>query len=129
MENQMSALAECEDCHKRFAINKDNVIQREFESNGQSILLTYYDCPDCGRRHFVQIDNKESGYKLQACKTQMTNLMVLRRKGKNTRKQSEKFKRTRQDLSDYRTKLMKEFTGKTCYDKESDSEFVLRFSV
>lgn len=129
MENQMSTLAECEDCHKRFAINKDNVIQREFESNSQSILLTYYDCPDCGRRHFVQIDDKESGYKLQACKTQMTNLMVLRRKGKNARKQSEKFKRTRQDLSDYRIKLMKEFTGKTCYDKESDSEFVLRFSV
>lgn len=97
MENQMSTLAECEDCHKRFAINKDNVIQREFESNGQSILLTYYDCPDCGRRHFVQIDDKESGYKLQACKTQMTNLMVLRRKERtqeNNRKNSKELDRT-----------------------------------
>lgn len=57
-------------------------------------------------------------------------LSVARNKGKEIpRKQLVKFKKARQHLSDYRMKLMKEYTGKSIHNDETDSDFVLRFSI
>ena len=53
----------------------------------------------------------------------------MRQKGKNiSKKQSDKFKKSRQHLSDYRMNLMKEFTGKTAIDV-TGIEYTLRFSI
>ena len=136
-ENQdgILLLVECEDCGLKFEIKSREdssliVHKRIFEVNKQSIFLTYYDCPSCGRRHFVQVDDSTSLRKLNEVKKQFVKLSVLKKKGKAIpEKQSGKFKKTRQDLSDYRTNLMKEFTGKKAYDREEHRYFVLKFSV
>lgn len=131
----MSLLVECEDCKTKFYISSDQTInsithKKEFSINGQSIFLTYYDCPSCGRRHFVQIDDAISLNKLNEVSKQFAKLIAAKRKGKDiSQKQSAKFKKARQNLSDYRMNLMKEYTGKLLHDNETDSDFELKFSV
>lgn len=131
---QFNLMFECEDCKKKFPVTQGQgpnslTHKREFKSNGQSIFLTYYDCPHCGKRHFVQIDDISSLQELVRVTGEFRSLMVKRQKGKTiSKKQSEKFKKSRQHLSDYRMNLMKEFTGKIAVD-ETGIEYVLRFSV
>lgn len=123
---------ECEDCKQKFDVSSDKTIthKREFKVNGKSIFLTYYDCPSCGRRHFVQIDDVKSLIKLESVEKMFIKLSVARQKDKPiSEKQRDKFKKTRKDLSDYRMKLMKEYTALSVYDDETKSNFILRFSI
>ena len=58
---RMSLMVECEDCKQKFEIASSEAAhsvthKKEFNVNGQSIFLTYYDCPKCGRRNYVKID-------------------------------------------------------------------------
>ena len=132
---RMTLLVECEGCKHRFEITSNEAAylvthKKEFNVNGQSIFLTYYDCPKCGRRHYVQIDDATSLNKLKEVSRQFVKLAVLKKKDKEIpQKQSAKFKKARQNLSDYRMNLMKEYTGKLLHDNETDSDFELRFSV
>lgn len=126
-------MIECKVCNAKFDIGADSKVQvshkKEFKVNGQSIFLTYYDCPSCGKRYFVQIDDSNSLRELWKVKKQFTELAIARREDKEIlKKQSEKFKKARQHLSDYRTKLMKEYTGKCAID-EAGKIYVLRFNV
>ncbi len=131
---QFNLMFECEDCKKKFPITGEQAPnslthKKEFKSNGQSIFLTYYDCPHCGKRHFVQIDDINSLQELVRVTKEFKSLMIKRQKGKTiSKKQSDKFKKSRQHLSDYRMNLMKDFTGKLAID-ETGTEHVLRFSV
>lgn len=126
---------ECENCKQKFSVMQDQasnslIHKKEYKLNGQSIFLTYYDCPKCGRRHYVQIDDAVSFNKLKEVSKQFVKLATLKKKDKEIpQKQSAKFKKARQNLSDYRMKLMKEYTGKLLHDNETDSDFILRFSV
>ena len=130
-----SLLVECEECKRKFEISSgENSNQvnhkKEFNINGKSIFLTYYDCPKCGRRHFVQIDDEITLEKLKEVKSMFIKLSVMRYKGNNIhKKQLVKFKKAREDLSKHRTLLMKEYTDKSIHDDETDSNFVVRFSV
>ena len=126
----MSLLVECENCKEKFRIENDKVThKKEFKSNGQSIFLTYYDCPSCGRRHYVQIDDLVSLGKLKEVNTMFIKLSVAKSKGKEIpKKQLDKFKKARQNLSDYRINLMKEYTDKSVIDENGGVQ-ILRFSV
>lgn len=132
---QMNLLVECENCKEKFNItsgNEQNTIthKKEFSVNGKSIFLTYYDCPSCGRRHFVQIDNDITLRKLRNVSKQFAKLTTIKCKGKQiSKEQSEKFKKARKNLMESRTVLMKEYTGKLIHDNETDSDFILRFSI
>ena len=131
---QFKLMFECKDCKKKFPVTQDQAPnslshKKEFISDGQSIFLTYYDCPYCGKRHFVQIDDTSSMQELVGVTNEFKSLMVKRQKGKTiSKKQSDKFKKSRQHLSDYRMNLMKEFTGKIAVD-ETGAEYTLRFSI
>ena len=133
--NKLNLMFECESCKQKFPVSQDKTPnslthKKEYKSNGQSIFLTYYDCPSCGRRHYVQIDDTSSLQELTRITTEFRALMVKRQKGKTiSKKQSDKFKKARQHLSVYRTNLMKQFTGALVHDNETDSDFELRFSI
>lgn len=132
--NKLNLMFECEDCKQKFPVTQDQAPnslthKKEYKSNGQSIFLTYYDCPNCGRRHFVQIDDVSSLQELVRVTNEFKSLAIKRQKGKTiSKKQSDKFKKSRQHLSDYRINLMKEFTGKIAVD-ETGVEYTLRFSI
>ena len=127
--NGVSILAECEDCKCKFEVNGSIIKNAPFVVNGSQYFLTYYDCPSCNRRHFVQVDDIKSKQQLVGITVQFAKLTSARGRGKSiSKKQAEKFKKIRQHLSDYRTALMKELTGKSATD-EAGNTFVLRFSV
>ena len=127
-KKETTFLIECEECKTKVKGTSVNH-KKEFKANGQSIFLTYYDCSYCGRRHFVQIDDVNSLQKLARVNNEFKSLAIKRQKGKTiSKKQSDKFKKARQDLSIYRTNLMKEFTGKTITDVTGKT-YELRFSI
>lgn len=134
-EERASLLVECEECKRKFEITADEAAnslfnKKEYKVDGESAFLTYYDCPCCGKRHCVQVDDRRSLRELKEVANQFTELFLLRKKGKEiSQKQSAKFKKTRQHLSDYRTSLMEKYTGKLVHDNDTDSDFVLRFSI
>lgn len=122
---------ECENCKQRFDVSSDGVVnhKKEFKVKDKSIFLTYYDCPSCGRRHYVQIDDAISLNKLKRIEEMFIKISVAKKKGKAIpEKQLEKFKKARKNLSEYRINLMKEFTGIKISD-ETGTEYDLRFSV
>ena len=132
---QFKLMFECEDCKNKFPIGSNEAPnslthKKKFVSEGKLIFLTYYDCPSCGKRHYVQIDDAFSLGQLEKVKKMFIKLSVMKRNGKEiSRKQSAKFKNARQHLSDYRMNLMKEYSGKLIRSDETESYTELRFSV
>lgn len=131
--NPLSLMVECEECKEKFSIATDTssvTYKREFRVEERSIYLTYYDCPKCGKRHFVQIDDEKSLELLKVNEGQFVHNAVLRTRGKKLRKKKiDQYKDVKRRLTNYRGELMKEFTGKELYDEERGSSFELRFSV
>lgn len=131
--NGFSVLAECQECGKKFEMSSTNEVvqhKKEFKVNEQSIFVTYYDCPDCGRRHYIKIDNQSTLNELKDVERQFVKLAAAKTKGKTVpQKQSAKFKKSREHLAHSRNELMKQYTGKLIHDSDTDSEFELRFSV
>lgn len=126
----MKVKAICQKCKSSFDISEENLVyQKEYSYEGQSIFLTYFDCPKCNRRHFVQIDNQKSKELLERCKMDFARLSIAKSKGqviKNNRKK--KFDAERKYLSKFRNELAKEFSGRQVVDLETGNIFVLLFS-
>lgn len=133
--NDISLSAVCEGCGTNFRISTAEAMvqvqhKKEYEVNGQSIFLTYYDCPECGRRHYVQIDDRKTLNELKVVSRQFVRLSVARKLGKTIPKsQTDAFKKKRQDLLQLRSDLKKRFTGTVLVDKDTGVEFALRFSL
>lgn len=122
--------AECEDCHEKFSISKECVFAREFKINKRSIYITYYDCPECSKRHFVQIDDEQSLKLLETVKKCFVCNTKIKTKGQKLKKCSiNQYKMACKRLSDYRRELMKEYNNKILHDDERNLNFKLRFSV
>lgn len=126
----MKVKAICQKCKSSFDISEESLVyQKEYSYEGQSIFLTYFDCPKCNRRHFVQIDNQKSKELLERCKMDFTRLSIAKSKGqviKNNRKK--KFDAERKYLSKFRNELAKEYSGRQVVDLETGNIFVLLFS-
>lgn len=126
----MKVKAICQKCKSSFDISEENLVyQKEYSYEGQSIFLTYFDCPKCNRRHFVQIDNQKSKELLERCKMDFARLSIAKSKGqviKNNRKK--KFDAERKYLSKFRNELAKEYSGRQVVDLETGNIFVLLFS-
>lgn len=131
MSKEVSLLVECEECHEKFTIRSHWVTHnKEYHVKGQSIFLTYYDCPSCGRRHFVQIDDNRTLEILKVNRRMFTKLAAKRTMDKAIPKsQSDKYKKQTKHLRNCRMELMKEFTGVMLHDDETDTSFELRFSI
>lgn len=129
VSGSLSILAECESCKSKFEVNGSVLKNGIYMVSDNQYFLTYYDCPSCNRRHFVQVDDIKSKQQLVGITVQFAKLTSARGRGKSiSKKQAERFKKVRQHLSDYRTALMKELTGKSATD-EAGTVYVLRFSV
>ena len=125
----MNVKAICQRCKEAFSVSEENLVyQKEFVYDGQSIFLTYFDCPKCGRRHFVQIDDQKSKELLERCKRDFVSLSIAKRKGQIKKNRKKKFDAERKYLSEFRNKLAKEYSGRQVVDLETGNTFVLLFS-
>lgn len=126
----MNVKAICQRCKEAFSVSEENLnYQKEFVYDGQSIFLTYFDCPKCGRRHFVQIDDQKSKELLERCKRDFVGLSIAKSKGHKIKdNRRKKFDAERKYLSEFRNKLAKEYSGRQVVDLETGNIFVLLFS-
>lgn len=132
--NESSGLkiqAVCEDCKESFSVTNENLVYgQRYESEDKSIFLSYYDCPKCGRRHYVQVDDHRTMEILDKCKKQFVKLSVLKNKGQTiSKKLSVKFEKDRKHLGIARSELMKAYQDKTIHNPETGEDIVLRFSI
>lgn len=109
-------LFECEDCGTKFYLGTNGVEVKygvPFTTrDGRSIFITYYDCPKCDRRHYVQIDDTRSNQMKKETSVMFRKLSKKRLNFKDIpKKQNEKFKKLNNALENYRFELKKEFNG------------------
>lgn len=130
----------CTQCNEKFELStnligmnginhKVEFTYKEESKEEKKIYLTYYVCPKCGKKYFVQIDDDTS---LKAFKTVSKNFVKLARIKKNgdvPKKKKQKFNKQRKMLEVYRNNLKTEFTGKVIHDDRTDEEFILVFSI
>ena len=128
----MTANVECKKCKSVFAIGPTNItFDKMYEDeNGRSILLTYFDCPDCQERHYVQVDNQQSREVKKKTQRTFAQLSVMKNKNKPIPKQQQnKFNRLRKDLNDRRFELMKQYDGSIVTDTETGDKIKLNFTI
>lgn len=132
-DSVLSMMVKCEDCNSNFGISEKSTnitYKRKFLVNGRSIYLTYYDCPNCGRRHYVQIDDDKSLEMLKHNEKQFAHNAALKSRGQKLRKKKiDQYKNSKNQLSNYRLELMKEFSDAIIYDAETNDMIKVRFSV
>lgn len=130
--NGLSFKTECSDCKNSFEVTKDKVVfNQPFKAkDGQTIFLTYYVCPECGRRHYSQIDDKTTSELRKETSKVGAKLFAISSKGKQVpRKQKEKFDREQRRLTLLRTQLVKKYEGETVTDTETGEEVNLHIEL
>lgn len=130
--NDLNVKIECKECKTMVDVTKDKVsFNVPFkDKTGQTILLTYFDCPVCHTRHYVQIDDRRTS-ELRKDATKLTARAFSKRsKGKQIpQKQNDKLKKQRRQLSMLRDELMQKYEGSTVTNTITGEEVELHFSV
>lgn len=123
----LKAMAECVQCKAKFQVDASNVKKKEFEAqDGNRVWLTYYDCPECGRRHYVQIDSVETNGILVNLAKQMGKIAALKKKGlRVSKKQRTDFEETKRHLTELRNELMKHYQESEMFAEDGHSEKVV----
>lgn len=123
------SLVNCVNCNKGFTISSENVFKHEYKTaKGNTIWLTYYDCPRCGKRHYVQVDSVRTHQLLQVITRQMAYFASCRKKGKPIRKSaSADYERNKTHLSEIRMDMMKQLEGSEVLDPTTKVKTIVRF--
>lgn len=136
MSTALTIFAECRNkkCGAKFAVGDGSSTtsfrQKYVDKNGRSILLTYYDCPKCGLRHFVQADDAYSLELLANVTKAFVRVAAARQNGRKvTPVQKSRYEKGKGHLDRYRNKLMHEWTGRFVTEAMSGREYTLEFSV
>lgn len=124
----MNLMAECEVCKERFSLGNDVIVKREFKYNGKSIWLTYYDCPNCKKRHIVQIDNEQTNKLLDNIKQQVSQAIAIKNSDVLKTRKS-RYNADSDKLKNLRKELISNYSDKIIYDEQTNDTFILRFSV
>lgn len=120
---------ECMDCKENFEANVNNVKSMMVEYEGNKLKIIYVDCPNCGKRHYVQIDNDESSSLMVRNLLMFKKLSKKKLSGKSIGKTENKtFKGLREKLLDLRTELMKEYEGRIVTDTITGESVTLHFT-
>lgn len=100
------------------------------DKDGQSIWLTYFDCPSCGERHYVQIDDSMSTQYLKKAASMFNRYAAMRRRGMTvSQRQIAKLDSTKSRLSSIRLELMQKYSDKELYNVSDCKWESIKFSV
>lgn len=112
----LHTMVECAECKHKFVLVQGDALHsraRYQGKDGRSILLTYFDCPECGKRHIVQADNEYSLSLLMEVSKSVVKIAAKRSKGnKIPAKLQGKYNKANRHLDGYRKELMKSWAGK-----------------
>ena len=122
----ISVSMNCQKCNKLVKLTSDVMVyNKQFKTvDGQKVLLTYFDCPSCGTRHFVQADD---GYtsKLRSQATKLAVKMIAAKaRGKQLpKKQQDKYNKQQRMLNESRRKLNDQLEGRVVFDCVTDAKY------
>lgn len=123
-------LAQCAACKSTFDLGPGEVHKAKADlPNGKSIWVTYFDCPICGRTHFVQIDDVRTNMLLAKIGKVFASVAKAKRCGHNVQKQSAKYHRINRDLDALRKDLKEEYSGVTVQMEGFDEPQLLLFEA
>lgn len=123
---------ECKDCKTLIDITRQRTTFNALHKakDGQSILLTYFDCPVCQARHYVQADNRQTSELRKSVSMLGLKAIKARKTGKAIpEKQRDKFKRQEAKLKSLRNELMKKWEGSTVTNTLTGEELELHFTI
>ena len=129
----------CTNCNEAFELSNNligqNGIHHKVEftykhegAEDKKLYLTYYTCPKCGKKYFVQVDDETSLKAFKTISKNFVKMAKLKQSGKVTRKHKLKFNKQRRNIEAYRNKLKTYYVGKTVHDNETDKDFILVLS-
>lgn len=126
--NKLHVHAKCEECEQHFdvglhtKVKKEEFIDRDAKDAGQKIWLTYFDCPHCGRRYFVQVDTIETNRLLLEITKLVGKTLRAKKAGKSAKlknkqtKYKYKYKELETDLTVIRNRLVHTYNGHRVVD-------------
>lgn len=128
-DSSLAFMAECIDCKEKITITPSNLKKEEYRFEGkQSMWLTHYDCPKCGRIHYCQIDDVSTNALLIETSKILARVARYKSRGQTIpKKLQSKYSKNSKDLTLLRNKLMKEYHNKWFEDSEGHTfkvEFV-----
>lgn len=112
----------CEKCKESFLLNVNNIMSRKPVTIDNDVyFVTFVKCFNCGKKHAVQIDNKETLDLLMEYEKLFERLSMLRKKGKNIKKKdNEKLKEINKELKLRRFVLAQNLNNKEMKYLEGD---------
>lgn len=120
---------ECIDCKKSYGVNSENLKRISVTCDGNELEVLYIDCPYCGKRHYVQIDDKESSKMKVKALVMFKKLSEKKLSGRRVGKlEATSFEKLRNKLSETRTKLMSEYEGRIVTDTLTGRPVELHFT-
>lgn len=137
--NDLQIKCKCPECNHEFHVSQDAVseemrlemsqLKSEWMTiNGKSYRLTWYDCPSCGLRIFVQGDDWRTEKILKKCIDVVTRMNdKSTHRFDNEKKQSGYLNKLRTDLAESRKRVESEVTGKQIVDRHSSTSHEVRF--
>lgn len=132
MEKSMTQAVQCKSCGSKFMISENNVTHEKTfkDKDGQTIYITYFDCPNCQDRHYVQVDNNKTLKIKKKCLDMFASLAKIKIAKKSVpSQQRNKFDNSRKKLSEERFELMKQYQDSMVTDTETGAEIHLEFTV
>lgn len=101
----------CPKCKVGFDLEK--VEKEKFKLEGrQSMWLTYFDCPVCKQRIFVQLDNEETNAILNDLTKIVARVAKYKKSGFDIpKKLQSKYSKSTQKLNELRTELIKKYNN------------------
>lgn len=110
----MSVKASCEKCNEVFDVNALSVKEEQVVilEDGKELIITYYDCPKCGCKHMVQLDDENTKYLLNEVKKMIKKVAIRKRKGKSVKLIKNKYDKLNLDLNNMRNSLNIKYQGK-----------------
>lgn len=112
----------CEKCKESFLLNVNNIMSRKPVIIYNDVyFVTFVKCSNCGKKHAVQIDNKETLDLLMEYEKLFVRLSILRKKGKSIKKKdNEKLKEMNKELKLRRFVLAQNLNNKEIKYLEGD---------
>lgn len=128
-DSSLAFMAECIDCKEKIAVTPSNLKKEEYRFEGkQSMWLTHYDCPKCGRIHYCQIDDVKTNQLLVEGSKILARIAKFKKRGQGIpKKLQSKYSKNSKDLASTRRQLMKQYNNQWFEDADGHSikvEFV-----
>lgn len=121
--NMQNVLYRCNDCKSTIDLSIVEIKKQIFKFEGrQSMWLTHFDCPNCKKTIFCQIDNAETNAILQELTTLIARIARYRKRGQTIpQKLQSKYNRNSKKLNSLRSELLRTYNNQWFEDENKHS--------